>query len=84
VVDGRTLEVQGDGFFVGPTLLDGVTPDMSVYRDEIFGPVLSVVRVASLAEAIELINANAYANGTRSSRARGRPRGSSSATSRSG
>ncbi len=64
VVDGRTLEVEGDGFFVGPTLLDGVTPDMSVYRDEIFGPVLSVVRVGSLAEAIELINANAYANGT--------------------
>ena len=64
VVDGRTLEVEGDGFFVGPTLLDGVTPDMSVYRDEIFGPVLSVLRVASLQEAIDLINANAYANGT--------------------
>jgi malonate-semialdehyde dehydrogenase (acetylating)/methylmalonate-semialdehyde dehydrogenase len=64
VVDGRTLEVAGDGFFVGPTLLDGVTPEMDVYRDEIFGPVLAVVRVETLAEAIELINANPYANGT--------------------
>ncbi len=64
VVDGRTLEVDGDGFFVGPTLLDGVTPEMDVYRDEIFGPVLAVVRVETLAEAIELINANPYANGT--------------------
>jgi malonate-semialdehyde dehydrogenase (acetylating)/methylmalonate-semialdehyde dehydrogenase len=64
VVDGRTLEVDGDGFFVGPTLLDRVTPEMDVYRDEIFGPVLAVVRVETLAEAIELINANPYANGT--------------------
>ena len=64
VVDGRTLEVEGDGFFVGPTLLDGVKPEMDVYRDEIFGPVLAVVRVETLAEAIELINANPYANGT--------------------
>ena len=45
VVDGRTLEVEGGGFFVGPTLFDGVTPEMDVYRDEIFGPVLAVVRV---------------------------------------
>ena len=64
VVDGRELEVEGDGFFVGPTLLDGVTPEMDVYRDEIFGPVLAVVRVETLADAIELINANPYANGT--------------------
>jgi malonate-semialdehyde dehydrogenase (acetylating)/methylmalonate-semialdehyde dehydrogenase len=64
VVDGRTLEVEGEGFFVGPTLLDGVKPEMDVYRDEIFGPVLAVVRVETLAEAIELINANPYANGT--------------------
>jgi malonate-semialdehyde dehydrogenase (acetylating)/methylmalonate-semialdehyde dehydrogenase len=64
VVDGRTLEVEGDGFFVGPTLLDGVQPEMDVYRDEIFGPVLNVVRVATLADAIALINANPYANGT--------------------
>jgi malonate-semialdehyde dehydrogenase (acetylating) / methylmalonate-semialdehyde dehydrogenase len=64
VVDGRGLEIDGDGFFVGPTLLDNVTPDMDAYRDEIFGPVLAVVRVATLADAIELINANPYANGT--------------------
>jgi malonate-semialdehyde dehydrogenase (acetylating)/methylmalonate-semialdehyde dehydrogenase len=64
VVDGRELDVDGDGFFVGPTLLDGVTTDMSVYRDEIFGPVLGVVRVDTLAEAIELINSNSFANGT--------------------
>jgi malonate-semialdehyde dehydrogenase (acetylating) / methylmalonate-semialdehyde dehydrogenase len=62
VVDGRELE-SGGGFFVGPTLLDGVTPDMAVYRDEIFGPVLAVVRVGSLGEAIDLINDNAFANG---------------------
>jgi malonate-semialdehyde dehydrogenase (acetylating)/methylmalonate-semialdehyde dehydrogenase len=64
VVDGRGIEVEGDGFFVGPTLFDRVTPDMEIYRDEIFGPVLGVVRVDTLAEAIELINANPYANGT--------------------
>jgi malonate-semialdehyde dehydrogenase (acetylating)/methylmalonate-semialdehyde dehydrogenase len=64
VVDGRELDVEGDGFFVGPTLLDRVTPEMDAYRDEIFGPVLSVVRVDTLDEAIELINANSYANGT--------------------
>src|SRR3954449_13422685 len=64
VVDGRELELAGDGFWVGPTLLDGVTTDMDVYREEIFGPVLGVVRVDTLDEAIELINANPYANGT--------------------
>jgi len=64
VVDGRELEYEGDGFFVGPTLIDHVTTEMDVYRDEIFGPVLAVVRVETLAEAIELINANPYANGT--------------------
>ncbi len=66
VVDGRGVAVPGhaDGFFVGPTLFDQVTPGMSVYREEIFGPVLVVVRVESLAEAIALINANDYANGT--------------------
>src|SRR3954469_17974512 len=63
VVDGRELEMEGDGFWVGPTLIDNVTPDMSVYTDEIFGPVLVVTRVESLAEAIELINRNAFANG---------------------
>jgi malonate-semialdehyde dehydrogenase (acetylating)/methylmalonate-semialdehyde dehydrogenase len=64
VVDGRGIEIEGDGFWVGPTLFDHVTPEMSIYRDEIFGPVLAVVRVDTLAEAIELINANPYANGT--------------------
>ena len=52
VVDGRALEIDGGGFFVGPTLLDRVTPDMDAYRDEIFGPVLSVVRVDTLDEAV--------------------------------
>ena len=64
VVDGRGLEIDGDGFWVGPTLFDEVQTDMSIYTDEIFGPVLAVVRVGTLDEAIELINANAYANGT--------------------
>jgi malonate-semialdehyde dehydrogenase (acetylating) / methylmalonate-semialdehyde dehydrogenase len=64
VVDGRELEVEGDGFFVGPTLFDGVQTDMDIYKDEIFGPVLSVVRVPTLDAAIDLINANPYANGT--------------------
>ncbi|MDA0181922.1 CoA-acylating methylmalonate-semialdehyde dehydrogenase [Solirubrobacter phytolaccae] len=62
VVDGRGLD--GDGFFVGPTLLDNVTTEMEVYTDEIFGPVLGVVRADSLEEAIALINRNAFANGT--------------------
>jgi malonate-semialdehyde dehydrogenase (acetylating) / methylmalonate-semialdehyde dehydrogenase len=64
VVDGRGIEKDGDGFWVGPTLFDGVTPDMSIYTDEIFGPVLCVVRVDTLDDAIGLINANPYANGT--------------------
>ena len=64
VVDGRELTLPGDGFFVGPTLFDRVEPGMSIYRDEIFGPVLGVVRVATLEDAIELINANSFANGT--------------------
>ena len=62
-VDGRELEAGDGGFWVGPTLIDDVTPGMSVYDDEIFGPVLSVVRSDSLDEAIELINRNPYANG---------------------
>ncbi len=62
-VDGRELEVGAGGFWVGPTLIDRVEPEMSVYRDEIFGPVLSVVRSRGLDEAIELINRNPYANG---------------------
>ena len=64
VADGRELEVDGDGFFVGVSLLDEVTPEMDCYRDEIFGPVLSVVRVSSYDEAMRLVNDNPYGNGT--------------------
>ncbi|RLK59023.1 CoA-acylating methylmalonate-semialdehyde dehydrogenase [Actinokineospora cianjurensis] len=66
VVDGRDVEpdADGSGFFLGPTLLDHVTPAMSVYTDEIFGPVLSVVRVETYAEAVALVNGNPYGNGT--------------------
>ena len=65
MVDGRDPEVDADGagFFVGPTLFDQVTPDMSIYTDEIFGPVLSVLRVDSYDEGLKLINDNPYGNG---------------------
>jgi malonate-semialdehyde dehydrogenase (acetylating) / methylmalonate-semialdehyde dehydrogenase len=65
-VDGRGLVVPGHekGFFVGPTVLDAVTTDMEVYREEVFGPVLSVVRADDVDEAIALVNANPYGNGT--------------------
>ncbi|WP_431875405.1 CoA-acylating methylmalonate-semialdehyde dehydrogenase [Amycolatopsis sacchari] len=66
VVDGRSLTVEGheDGFFVGPSLLDKLTTEMDAYREEIFGPVLGIVRVDTVDEAIALINANPYGNGT--------------------
>jgi malonate-semialdehyde dehydrogenase (acetylating) / methylmalonate-semialdehyde dehydrogenase len=66
VVDGRENDVDGgeDGFWLGPTLFDKVTPEMSIYTDEIFGPVLSVVRVPSYDAALELVNSNPYGNGT--------------------
>ena len=66
VVDGRGVEVDGaaDGFWLGPTLFDQVTPDMSLYTDEIFGPVLSVVRVNSYEEGLTLVNEHPYGNGT--------------------
>ncbi|MEQ6902923.1 CoA-acylating methylmalonate-semialdehyde dehydrogenase [Nocardioides sp. YIM 152588] len=66
VVDGRDVQPRGeaDGFWVGPTLFDHVTTDMDIYTEEIFGPVLAVVRVKSYDEALELINANQYGNGT--------------------
>jgi malonate-semialdehyde dehydrogenase (acetylating)/methylmalonate-semialdehyde dehydrogenase len=66
VVDGREgdVEADGEGFFLRPTLFDNVRPGMSVYDDEIFGPVLSVVRVDSYDEGLALINANPYGNGT--------------------
>jgi malonate-semialdehyde dehydrogenase (acetylating)/methylmalonate-semialdehyde dehydrogenase len=66
LVDGRGLVVPGHeaGFFVGPTVIDQVTPDMDCYTNEIFGPVLSVLRSDTVDDAIELINANPYGNGT--------------------
>ena len=64
VVDGRDLKVDGDGFFLGPTLLDNVSPKMSVYTDEIFGPVLSILRVNTYDEALNLVNSHQYGNGT--------------------
>ena len=66
VADGRDFVVDGyeDGFFLGPTLFDQVTPEMSIYTDEIFGPVLSTVRMEHFEDAINLINANPYGNGT--------------------
>ncbi|MDP2622826.1 MAG: CoA-acylating methylmalonate-semialdehyde dehydrogenase [Actinomycetota bacterium] len=63
VADGRALTAEQDGFFVGPTLFDNVTPEMSIYRDEIFGPVLSTVRVDTYEQAMSLITDNPYANG---------------------
>ena len=66
VVDGRGLKLQGyeKGFWLGGTLLDRVTPDMTVYKEEIFGPVLSVVRADNYERAVSLINNNPFANGT--------------------
>ncbi len=70
VIDGREVAPSSaerggeDGFWLGPTLFDNVTPDMEIYREEIFGPVLSVVRVDTYDEAVALVNANPYGNGT--------------------
>jgi malonate-semialdehyde dehydrogenase (acetylating) / methylmalonate-semialdehyde dehydrogenase len=70
VVDGRTVtsevgtERDPAGFWLGPTLIDHVKPEMSIYTDEIFGPVLSVLRVESYDDALDLVNANPYGNGT--------------------
>ncbi len=66
VVDGRAVEPDGatEGFWLGPSLFDHVEPSMSVYTDEIFGPVLSVVRAPSYDAALDLVNANPYGNGT--------------------
>ncbi len=63
VVDGREQRFDGDGFFLGASLIDNVRPEMSVYQDEIFGPVLSVVRVDTYAQALALVNASPYGNG---------------------
>jgi malonate-semialdehyde dehydrogenase (acetylating) / methylmalonate-semialdehyde dehydrogenase len=66
VVDGRNVRVPGheQGYFLGACLFDNVTPEMVTYREEIFGPVLGVVRVKTLQEAMDLINAHEYGNGT--------------------
>jgi malonate-semialdehyde dehydrogenase (acetylating)/methylmalonate-semialdehyde dehydrogenase len=64
VVDGRSVNPGGNGFWLGPTLFDHVTPQMSIYTDEIFGPVLSVIRVKSYDEALALVNSHQYGNGT--------------------
>jgi len=66
VLDGRNLKVAGHetGYFLGPTLFDGVRANMRIYREEIFGPVLGIVRVADYAAAVRLINAHEFANGT--------------------
>jgi malonate-semialdehyde dehydrogenase (acetylating)/methylmalonate-semialdehyde dehydrogenase len=72
IASGATLEADGrkhvvpgreDGFFLGATLFDHVTPAMKIYREEIFGPVLGIVRVANFGEAIDLVNAHEFANG---------------------
>jgi malonate-semialdehyde dehydrogenase (acetylating)/methylmalonate-semialdehyde dehydrogenase len=65
VLDGRSHSAAaGDGFFLGPTLFDAVRPEMRIYREEIFGPVLAVVRVPDYRAALELVNGHEYANGT--------------------
>jgi malonate-semialdehyde dehydrogenase (acetylating)/methylmalonate-semialdehyde dehydrogenase len=64
VVDGREADLPSDGFFLGVSLVDKVEPGMKVYDDEIFGPVLSVVRVGTYEEAVDLINRHQYGNGT--------------------
>jgi malonate-semialdehyde dehydrogenase (acetylating) / methylmalonate-semialdehyde dehydrogenase len=64
VADGRETAPDGDGFFLGVSLLDHVTPEMEAYRDEIFGPVLGVTRVATYGDAVRLVNENPFGNGT--------------------
>jgi malonate-semialdehyde dehydrogenase (acetylating)/methylmalonate-semialdehyde dehydrogenase len=64
VVDGRDLQVDGDGYFLGPTLVDHVSADMEIYQREVFGPVLAVVRVDSYDEAVRLVNDHEFGNGT--------------------
>jgi malonate-semialdehyde dehydrogenase (acetylating) / methylmalonate-semialdehyde dehydrogenase len=63
-VDGRRTDADGRGAYVGPTILDGVTPAMEIAQEEVFGPVLSVIRAATLDHAIEIVNASRFGNGT--------------------
>jgi malonate-semialdehyde dehydrogenase (acetylating)/methylmalonate-semialdehyde dehydrogenase len=62
--DGRTLAAEGKGYFVGPTIFDNVQPGMTIAREEIFGPVLSVIRVNTLEDAIALVNSSEFGNTT--------------------
>ena len=64
LLDGRTVKCKGDGFFVGPTIFDNVQPEMTIAREEIFGPVLSVIRVKTLDDAISLVNSSRFGNAT--------------------
>ena len=64
VVDGRNVKVDGEGFWLGPTLFDNITTEMSIYKEEIFGPVLSIIRVKSYEQALKLVNDHQYGNGT--------------------
>ena len=64
LVDGRERQTAKGGFFLGPTIFDHVTPEMTIAREEIFGPVLSVMRVKTLDEAIELVNRSPFGNAT--------------------
>jgi len=64
LVDGRTRKAPSEGFFLGPTIFDHVTPEMTIAREEIFGPVLSVIRVNSLDDAIDLVNRSPFGNAT--------------------
>ena len=63
-VDGRERQAPGLGFFLGPTIFDHVTPEMTIAREEIFGPVLSVIRVNTLDDAIDLVNRSPFGNAT--------------------
>jgi len=66
IVDGRNVQVPGreNGYFLGPTIIDHVRPDMKIAQEEVFGPVLSVIHAESLAEAIAIVNSSRYGNGT--------------------
>jgi len=66
IVDGRNYKIQGyeNGYFIGPTLFDNVTKDMTIYKEEIFGPVLSILRASNYEEALSLVNAHTFGNGT--------------------
>ena len=64
ISDGRGRKVEGNGFFLGPCLFDHVKPEMRIYREEIFGPVLVIVRVPDFAAALHLVNSHEFGNGT--------------------